>query len=278
MIISFQQIVRAACFALLLLAAASGIPGSPAWAQFEDPGADLPNNMPRPGRFELPENYFDQVIFGRGTRGTKYRENLAAMVSLQLERYDAACQLSAKQKDQLRLAAQGDVKRLEDTVETLRGEFNVARFDQNKFGVVMQKIQQLSVRIRNGIFDESSLLHKVVPGILDPEQTAKYEQADLDRRKTLYRAKIVMFVLQLQNGIPILDEQRKKFETLLLEETPTPKAYGSYAYYVVMYNASKLPEEKMKAIFDDAQWRALEASFDKAREMEQHLQQQGLVP
>ncbi len=200
------------------------------------------------------------------------------MVSLQLDKYDRICHLSPKQQDLLRLAAQGDIKRLEDSVQIARKKFNVARFDQQKFNQIWQEIQPLRTKIRNGMFDESSLLQKVVRGILDQQQLAEFEQADLERRKLIYQAKIGLFIAQLQGGVPMLADQRRQLETLLLEETRAPKQYGQYAYYIVMINASRLPEEKMQAIFDDAQWRAIKQSFGQARGMERMLKREGILP
>ena len=271
----FQQLARTVSFALLpvAIAVAAGTASSPAWAQFEDVAeAIVPDrNLGHRGQFQVSESYLDQRLFGGSSQGKQHRERLDAMVALQLDRYDAICQLSPKQQNLLRLAAQGDVKRLDDAIVIVRKKFNVARFDQQKFSNIIQEIEPLRVKIQNGIFDESSLLQKVVEGVLDQQQIAKFEQADLERRNSIYRAKIGLFLAQLQNGVPMLAEQREQFTTLLLEETRAPKRYGQYAYYIVMLNVSKLPEKKMKAIFDDAQWRAVKQSFDQARGMEHHL-------
>jgi hypothetical protein len=276
---SFQQIVRTPGFALLLIAigVAVVIPSSPARAQFEDVDADVDihNPLHRHGHFEISERQFDQSIFGRNINEKQHRERLDAMVSLQLTRYNTTCNLSPKQQDLLRLAAGGDVKRLEDTIRVARAKFNIARFDQNKFNKVWQGIQPLRTKIQNGIFDESSLLHKVVPGILDEKQLDKFKEADVKRLKFIYRAKIGLFLSQIQNGVPMLADQRSRLETLLLEETPTPKKYGQYAYHIVMINVSKVPEEKMKEIFDDAQWKAMKQLCSQGRGMERRLIQQG---
>jgi hypothetical protein len=276
-----QQIVRAPCFAWLLIAIAfaGGLPSSVAWAQFEDVGEEeeAGQNRGRRGHFQIDENQFDQWVYGGSGNARQHRARLDSMVSLQLERYDRICHLSSKQKDLLRLAAQGDIKRLEESVQVARKKFNVARFDQQKFQQVWQDIQPLRNKIQNGIFDETSLLRKVVRGVLDQEQIAKYEQTDLERRKFIYQAKIGLSVAQLQNSVPMRDEQRRRFETLLFEQTEVPKKYGQYAYNLVMIHASKLPEEEMKAIFDEAQWRALKQTFDQCRGMERHLERQGLL-
>lgn len=257
-----------------------GAASSTLWAQFEDVAEEkaAANNRRQQGHFEVSEENFDQWIYGGRGQQKQHRARIDSMVSLQIEKVDQVCGLSPKQKELLKLAAQGDITRFEDRVEVVREKFKLARFDQQKFNKIWQEIQPLRNKLQNGLFDESSLLQKVVQGVLDPEQIAKYEQADLERRRFAYEAKIGLFLAQIQNGIPMRDEQREKFTKLLLEETAVPKKYGQYAHYVVMVNASQISEEKMKEIFDDAQWRAMKQTFVQARGMERHLKQQGVLP
>ena len=79
-------------------------------------------------------------------------------------------------------------------------------------------------------------------------------------------------------GVPLTEVQRQRFLKLLFEELEPPKKFGDQDQYVVFYQASKLDQEKLKPIFDDAQWRALDETFRRARGMEAHLRQQGFIP
>ena len=81
----------------------------------------------------------------------------------------------------------------------------------------------------------------------------------------------------LDNGLPLADEQRQKLVALLLAETKPPKRFGPYDYYVVTVQMAKLPEEKLKPLFDDAQWRMLRQQLNNMRAMEQWLKQSGAM-
>ncbi len=118
---------------------------------------------------------------------------------------------------------------------------------------------------------------KVLQRTLDPEQTAQLEQQETARRKFRYEAKVGLVVAALESGIPLRDEQRQKLLKVLLEETRPPRQFGQYDYYVVLYQAAKLDEGKLKPIFDDDQWRALTQLFAQIQGIEAHLKRTGVL-
>ena len=195
-----------------------------------------------------------------------------------MESVDRHCDLSNAQKSKLELAGRGDIKRFFDEVEVVRKEFMKVRRDRQKFNQIHQKISPLQMKFNSGIFDDSSLLHKVLKRTLDTQQQAKYEQSELERRRFRYQARVAMVVAMLEKGVPLLDEQRQKLIKLIGEETEPPRKFGQYDYYVVLYQASTLPEDKLKPIFDDAQWRALQVQLRQAKSMRRTLQKQMFIP
>jgi hypothetical protein len=70
--------------------------------------------------------------------------------------------------------------------------------------------------------------------------------------------------------------QRAELTRLLLA-TPTPKSFGQYDIYVVLYRISKLPAAKLDELFPGPQRRALDRQLDQARGLEHFLKQQGLL-
>ena len=44
-----------------------------------------------------------------------------------------------------------------------------------------------------------------------------------------------------------------------------------------MYRLSKLPEAKLKPLFDDIQWQVIKGQMDQYRGMQQFLRQQGML-
>ena len=65
---------------------------------------------------------------------------------------------------------------------------------------------------------------------------------------------------------------------LILSETKRPTRFGQYDYYLVLYQAGKIPEAKLKPLFEDKQWALLKRQLNQRRGMEQFLRSQGLLP
>lgn len=223
------------------------------------------------------DDTIDQWIFGSGRNAQQAKKRLESQLTLRIEELDRVCALTEIQKRKLRLAGQGDVKRLFDDMAIIKKKFDKLRNDQNAINQIFQEIQPLQTRIAAGIFQTESFYQKSVLKTLTVEQAAQLEQLDIDRRKFRYHAKILLALTVMDAGVPLRDEQRQKLIKILQEETRPPKRFGQVDYFVVLYQMAKLPEEKIKPIFDDAQWKALQAQFEQAKGMEQHLKQSGVL-
>ena len=64
---------------------------------------------------------------------------------------------------------------------------------------------------------------------------------------------------------------------LVVEETPPLRRYGSFDYDAIMFQVSRLPREKLRAVLDEGQCRELTLRFDQARRMEGVLVSEGYV-
>ncbi len=82
----------------------------------------------------------------------------------------------------------------------------------------------------------------------------------------------------LEQTLKLTANQRRRLEKLLIEETRAPKAFGSYDYYGLIFQAAKIPEDKLKPIFDDDQWQALTQQFQEVRGMKKLLNNGGFLP
>jgi len=227
--------------------------------------------------FEINEKWFDQWIF-RGTTSGKSKARLLALLELQVAAVDRSCELTEEQREKLKLAGRGDIKWLFDELDDARDQFLTVRRDQEKFNKFWPEVQPLQGKLNSGIFDESSFFHRILKRTLDPEQTAQYDEQERRRKKFRYEAKLGVVVATLESGMPLRDEQRKRLLKLLTEKTRPPQMFGQYDYYVIMLQVARLPEEQVKPIFDDAQWRALSQHLLQAKGMEPFLKQNGFLP
>lgn len=227
---------------------------------------------------EIPENAFDQWVFAGIGNAQKARKRMEAQLTAKIESIDQDCNLTEAQGEKLRIAGRGDISRMFDRVEVVRKQFLATRKDQQKIQEIWQRIQPLQLRLKSGLFDDTSIIQKMLKQTLSAEQWAAYRKQAEDRHKFQHEANIALTVTMIDYGIPLLDRQRKALTKLLIDETRPPKKYGQHDFYVVLLQASKLPEEKLRTIFDDAQWRALQKPLRRAKGMERHLKQNGFLP
>lgn len=265
---------RFALFRAAWLLLALALPCAPALAQLEEAEAVAPHMM---HIFEMTPDQFDSWVFNGQMRGNQWEPTLKSQLNLRIEAVDQVAKLNDKQKLKLTLAGRHDIQSFADQYDILKYEMVGSVYGQDEINVAYQRIQPLQTRWNAGIFDKSSLFYKVLPNTLSAEQLAAYEQEELKRRKFRYTAKVKATLSSLEGALPFTGKQRQQLEELILADTTPPKKFGQYDFQVVLYQASKLPEDKLKKIFDDAQFRQLKMRFNQAAGMEQMLIQQGWI-
>ena len=84
--------------------------------------------------------------------------------------------------------------------------------------------------------------------------------------------------MTLQKGLSLSDGQRIRILCVLLEETRPPRRFGPIDYYGIMYQASRIPESRLRPIFSDREWDAFRREIDEARRREGELRESGYLP
>jgi hypothetical protein len=225
-----------------------------------------------------PDEHFDQVVFQNDRNAAGARKRMDALLALQVEDLDRACKLTAAQKQKLLLMGRGDIKRFFDRYETLKQRFHGVKHDQQRLQQVWQDARPLQIAVQAGFFHDESLLHKALHRTLDAEQTARYDALLRERQAFRHRANIELTVTVLEQAMPLRDAQRRAFIEFLLKETKPPRRSGQYEFYVSMYQLGRLPEEKVKPLFNDAQWKVVSRMRDQYKGIEEFLKQHGLLP
>jgi len=226
-------------------------------------------------RFALPD--FDQWVLG-GRPRDQIERGLTSLLALQIDSVARACELSGAQRQKLQLAGDGDLRRLFRKIEEVRDKFRDIGQDQQKYNTAINEGSMLQMKLQSGIYDDSSLYQKVLRQTLNREQSDRLEQQERQRRKFRYEAKIELVLTQLESSILLRAEQRQRLVKILVEETEPPKKFGQYDYNLILFQAAKLGEAKLKPILDDAQWQSLKRMLDQNRGMEMFLRQQGFLP
>jgi hypothetical protein len=225
-------------------------------------------------KFVMDENNFNGWLY----QGTRQAPDEESEITLMVEAIDRSCHLNAEQKEKLRLGGRGDFARFEQKVSDLRSECIGKSFDQNEIQELYQKFQPLTAQYQSGMLGPTSLFTKVVHQVLTPEQKEEFEAAEAERRKTRHAAKVRLFVAILERSCPLKSSQRDAIVELLLKETRPALRTSEYDWYVVIVQAAKIPDSKLKPILDPAQMKYIKKITGQARGMEPTLKQMGVLP
>jgi hypothetical protein len=194
-----------------------------------------------------------------------------------LDELEQVSRLSEAQRQQLTLAARGDIKRFFDQVEKVRKKFPAARDDQNLVNQLWQEARPLQEQYVRGLFDDQSLFSKTLHKTLTAEQLAGYQAVVLDRRRVGYRVAIEELLARLGNGVFLRREQRESLQKLLLEETQPPLLFGQLDGEFVLFRLSQLPPEKLREVLDKGQWKQLRTILLQASGTEDFLARHGVI-
>lgn len=227
--------------------------------------------------FVMADSSFDQWIFGDQTpdHGLKRIESL---LTTNVDSLKRVCGLTADQAAKLELAGRGDIKRFYDEVDVLHTKFNKVRRNRNAVTAFYQEILPVKAKLDAGLFDQTSLFGKVLSRSLSDEQSARYEEAERERREFRYHAKLRLLVAMMERTVPLRADQRERFVRMLKEETQPPKVFGKYDYYALLYQLSRIPDWKLETIFDGAEWKVVSEFKAQGQAMQVFLQQQNLLP
>jgi hypothetical protein len=223
-----------------------------------------------------PDEQFDQWVLNGSAASA--RQRLEATVTLHIEDIDRACRLSDAQKQKLQLAGRGDIKRLFDGYEAAKRKFHLLNNDVQKLQDVMPDVAPMQNALRGGSFLDNSLLLKILPHTLTGEQIAHHDVAEAERREVRHRANLELAVAIFEDAVPLRDAQRQALITLLVSETKPPRKAAAYGYYVVMIQIGHVPEEKLKPLFDDLQWKGMNRLLTQYRGYEKAWKQNGILP
>ena len=226
----------------------------------------------------IPDQTFDNLVFGNVRGATVARKRFQILLELQIDEVDRTCELSDAQKTTLQTAGEGDIKRYFDKVEEMHRRFQDVKADPEKFAELQKELQPLRVDASAGLFGDKSIFADAIPKTLTAEQAAGYEKAALEKRLFRHRAKISLVVTTLDNSLGMTAEQKRKLEKILVDQTRLPRESSRYDFYVILYQAALLPEETIKPILDETQWKSLTPYFFQAKRMGDFLKKGGYLP
>ena len=249
-----------------------------AWGQDDDEPVENAVVQAPQFAFTLSDQQFDMWAFGNRGNAESVRSMFDGLLSRKTLSVNRLCGLTRAQSKKLELAGRGDVKRYFDRFEEKREKHLGTIHDQDAFNEAIRDINSLQSALDIGLFGDGSLFEKTLATVVSEKQWAAYRQTLRERTLFVYRAKVELVAALLGNTLGLSTEQRQKIGALLLEETRPPKKYGNYDSYVVLYQAARLPEEKIRPMLHGFQWLALKRIFARALALEPMLRQNDVLP
>jgi hypothetical protein len=227
---------------------------------------------------EIHESNFDIWVFGNNRNNLSARDRLESLLMLNVDEVERSCGLSAVQKKKLLLAGHGDLKHFLDRVDEARKVFHQLKRDQSRINEVFQMTQPLAATLRTGLFGDDSFFAKTLRSTLEPEQASRYREVLRERTQFRYQAKVNLAVTNLDSTVGLTADQRRRLVELTLKETtPFEKPAGQYEGQVVLLKMSRIPEDRIRPIFDDTRWRLLSRQLQQAKGMEPFLKANGFL-
>jgi hypothetical protein len=229
------------------------------------------------------DEQFERQVFRQDGNAARARQRLLSQLAMQIETIDRACRLTDAQKNKLQLAGRGDIKRFFDRYEKAKVKSQLIEQDEQNFQEIWQNINQIQqdfnrVTLQGGLFRQNSLLVKSLLNTLTGEQFTRYEVLDREQRASRHRASIATAVAILQRGVSLRDAQRRELITLMTNETKPSRSSGPYDSYVLLWQLARLPEDKLKPLFDKTQWNMVNQQLAQFKDLELTLKQSGQLP
>jgi hypothetical protein len=226
--------------------------------------------------FDIDESMFNQWVYGSGPKVASIPEHLESTLMLAIEDIDRSCSLSEAQRRKLVLAGHGDRKRFLDRVDDARRVFERLRHDPDGPTEIVKYTGPLAADYDFGLYGEGSFFAKTLATTLTPDQASRYRNAQQEKLKFRYRAKVTLILSSLDTYVGFTSDQSRKLGALILEETTPPRRVGGpYESEVVLVKIANLPEAKFRQIVDEPQWKTLGPIFEKFRGMEPTLRANG---
>ena len=170
------------------------------------------------------------------------------------------------------------MKRLFDELAEKKRMWPLVRREQGNINDFWDGVMPLRARFQAGSFDDGSLLAKAIRTTLDGPQSEAYEAIVRERNLHRHRSRVEMAVSMIDCVVSMSADQRARLERVLLEETRLPARFGPDDFYVVMYQVWKLPEARIRPIFDDGQWALVSRKFRQVTGMNNRIGFSDLLP
>ena len=229
----------------------------------------------------LEERYlslFDRQIFGNMEGEDSTRLQFESALTKRVDELGRDGNLTDTQRKKLRAAGNGDIKRFFDRVAEARETFRGRLFQAGRVRLVLDDVAPLRTDRAALLKVEGPVFTRVLSRTLTDDDHNTMDEAVRDRLAFRHRADVGWTAVLLARSLGLVDDQRRRLESLLLDRAVPPRRFDAHDYLdyaIVMYQAARIPEKDMRPIFDDLQWRVLRQEFAAARQWDLYLRRGG---
>lgn len=225
-------------------------------------------------RFVFTDQQFDQLAFGTKRNASAARQAIESQLTAEIQALDQACSLTAVQRNKLRLAGVGDMTHWFHNIDQLRDKYRASRMDRQAYMELAHGLQSFRQNMESGYFGPNSMFRKTLRATLTEEQIPPYREHMRQRQLAVVQQAVQL--VERNNVIRLTDERRQQLVTLLLERANPPAHSGSYAPYVVLFNAREL-EEPLKRMLDEREWAVFQTLFARAQQLAPTMRAAGML-
>lgn len=281
----FRMVVALALMTVL-------VPGGPSLRGEDDTVVDAAAKRAQEQGQQQQQVAFDQqmngMFFPVEGNAEKSRQQCLDRLLLQVSALDEICGLKAEQRRKCEAAAKLDVARAMDEIEAVRQRYSGRTVDlQNPAGQAeWQRFHQDAQAVQAKLQDaggETSLLRKVIAGILDDEQRSDWRRESDLRAQYQWRGVVEAGMVPLDVALGLTSAQHEAIIELLMEKPLRINQAKIWMHgnhfppFVCRYGLAKLDQAKLKAIVNERQWKMLGQFIEQGKGMSEHLKQQKMI-
>ncbi|MFG0266363.1 MAG: hypothetical protein ACF8AM_14625 [Rhodopirellula sp. JB055] len=235
---------------------------------------------------QIDLNQFDSWIFQRhGRDEARCRSTLKKEIELQFVRIEQSTPLTERQKDALRLAGQGDIKRFFDRVNDARETFlkMESKDDNQNINEAYQLASPLQQELTRGLFGEGSLMQKVTRYVMTEEQATELEERQLKQFRAQVEAQSKVFLATVGRGMALTAKQQRRLQEHFrnkaqqIQKVLSKDQQPGLQQYVFYIWISELSDEEDISFLDEEQLQVIEKLAERARAVRPMLKQQGFI-
>lgn len=234
------------------------------------------------------EQQMNGMFFAPTGNEEKAVQQCLGRLLLELSAVDEVCRLSEGQRRKCETAARLDVARAMDDIAAVRNRYVGKTIDlqdpagQREWQGFLQEAQAVQAKLQEA-GGETSLMTRVITGILDDGQLSAWRQESASRRQYQWQSVVDAGMAQIDIALGLSSEQHEAIRGLLMEKpmrvNPARlRMHGNhFAPFVCKYALSRLDQKRLASLTNERQQATLRQFIQQGKGMAAHLKQQQII-